>query len=95
MIIPRSTIHKFLKKYKERGNIQRPKNSGRRKTLSIEEIKFIEKKHNLEPKISSSSLAIFLKEKTGKDLLARNIRNYIKILGFGSHFPCKKFFIKK
>ena len=50
---------------------------------------------NLEPKIISSSLVIFLKEKTGKDLSAPSFRNYINSLRYGSHFPCKKPFIKK
>ena len=85
--IPKSTVHNIIDKYNKHDTVMRLSGSGRNKALSNEDIKFLVKSAEDDPKKSSVRLASELNDAKGKIVTCRTIQNVLKESGFNCRVP--------
>lgn len=93
--IPKSTVARTIKKYLETGSLERKPNSGRRKSLDLQDITFLKKEVSKNPRISSESLKKMLKDVRKTVVCSKTIRNALNSVGLHGRSACKKPLISK
>ena len=85
--IPKSTVHNIIDKYNKYDTVMRLSGSGRHKALNDQDIKFLVKYAEDDPKKSSVTLALELNDAKDKIVTYRTVQNVLNEGGFNYRVP--------
>lgn len=88
--ISQSTVSKTIKNHRIRGFYARKKGSGRKKILSVQDMKFLEAKVDSKPKIGSNKLKSTLAQVKSVEVSARTIRRSLCEINLNGRVACSK-----
>jgi len=93
--VSQSTVSKTIKRYFNRGVFSRKPGSGRKKRLSLVDLKYLEAEIEKNPKLGSRKLKIKLAEDYKRNVSDRTIRRGLCSINLNGRVACKKPLLSK